>query len=117
MEYSFIEENQKRLAEGYRYATNLLDEHGLSYIPADGGHFLLVDARSKNSHIRTFADEKKVWKCLLESGVYIGLGQVFHTRVPGFYRLTFSLKPDKLAQGIRKLVTALERNVAQADQK
>ncbi|KAI9274573.1 pyridoxal phosphate-dependent transferase, partial [Phascolomyces articulosus] len=103
---SFFSINQRRMADAYAYATSLLIKHGLNYIPSEAGHFLVVDATS-HPKIHTIDDEKAVFVALLEQGVYIAPGHIFHTRKPGYFRLTFTLDRQKLEIGITKLAQVL----------
>ncbi|KAI9493257.1 pyridoxal phosphate-dependent transferase [Zychaea mexicana] len=105
---SFFATNQRRIADAYKCATSLLDKHGLNYIPSQAGHFLMVDATS-HPKISTVDDEKAVFFALLEQGVYIAPGHIFHTRKPGYFRLTFTLDRQKLETGLSKLAKVLQQ--------
>lgn len=88
--------------------TELLEQHDIRYVHAHGGHFLFLDARSFLRYSITIEDEKRIWKALLDGGVYVTPGHVFHTRSFGYFRLTFSQRKEKLEKGLQKLIDVLE---------
>lgn len=109
----FLATNRQRLASAYKVAIDELVRHGLDFIPANAGHFVTVDARAllkkkKNGASLTIQDERWLWKNLLERGVYIASGHVFHTRSPGVFRVTFTIQEEKLRKGIAILAQVLQ---------
>lgn len=108
----FLATNKQRLASAYKVAIDELVRHGLDFIPANAGHFVTVDARAllkkKIGASLTIQDERCLWKTLLERGVYIASGHVFHTRSPGIFRVTFTIEEEKLRKGIAILAQALQ---------
>lgn len=109
----FLATNKRRLANAYKVAVDALKHHGLEFIPANAGHFITVDARSllkerNNGPSPTIEDERWLWKTLLDRGVYIAAGHVFHTRYPGIFRVTFTIEEEKLRKGIAILAQVLQ---------
>lgn len=110
--YSFIAMNRQRLADSYLRTTKLLRYHDIRFHSAEGSHFLLIDARSilekrNNGRSVSIVDETNIWRALMANGIYIAPGHVFHTRRPGYFRLTFAQIWDKLENGINKLAALL----------
>lgn len=109
----FLATNKRRLANAYKVAVDALKHHGLEFIPANAGHFITVDARAllkerNNGASPTIEDERWLWKTLLDRGVYIAAGHVFHTRYPGIFRVTFTIEEKKLRKGIAILAQVLQ---------
>ncbi|KAF8985539.1 hypothetical protein BGZ46_003828 [Entomortierella lignicola] len=107
----FTKTNQARLAESYTVAVDILREHNIPFIPAQGGHFLWMDlsqfippsyaaAASAGEH----EIEYKLWYEMLDQGVYVNPGDAFTERKVGFYRLTFSLPPHVLREGLERMI-------------
>ena len=109
----FLATNKRRLALAYKVAVDELERHGLNFVPANAGHFITVDARAllekkNNGAPPTIEDERWLWKTLLDRGVYIAAGHVFHTRYPGVFRVTFTIEEEKLRKGIAILAQVLQ---------
>ncbi|KAG0051855.1 hypothetical protein BGZ83_003256 [Gryganskiella cystojenkinii] len=111
----FTSTNQKRLAESYSFAVDLLRKHKIPFIPAQGGHFLWIDlrqfippsfrvaAQSGDRHA-----EYLLWRAMLKEGVYVNLGEAFTERKVGFFRLTFSVPIWMLDLGLKRMLRALQ---------
>ncbi|KAI7851044.1 pyridoxal phosphate-dependent transferase [Circinella umbellata] len=105
---SFFTINRRRIADAYTFATNLLEKNGINYIPSEAGHFLMIDVTS-HPKINSLEDEKALFVALLKEDVYLAPGHIFHTRKPGYFRLTFTLDRQKIETGINKFIKALEQ--------
>ncbi|CEQ41537.1 SPOSA6832_03261, partial [Sporobolomyces salmonicolor] len=119
----YLEENQKRLAKGYRYLAAWLKVQGLPFRPANAGHFVLVDFRE---HAKKMA--KKVGKAVgeegmegptteqevalldkfVDAGVYLGPGFSYAVPQPGFFRMTFSIRRKELSIGLARIEKVCE---------
>ncbi|KAF9579015.1 hypothetical protein BGW38_004911 [Lunasporangiospora selenospora] len=80
----FMRTNQKRLAQSYMVAATVLREHGIPFIPAQGGHFLWMDLRQFfPEHLAQAAKagergpEYVLWHAMLEEGVLLNPGEMF----------------------------------------
>jgi aspartate/methionine/tyrosine aminotransferase len=109
--FSFLAENQKRLAENYQKTIRFLDENALEYIPSQAGPFLLLNigSRFKKVHQRqmTFEDEDILRKKMISNGVYMVPGLAFHCPQPGYFRLTFALTWEELETGLLLVLKTL----------
>lgn len=100
------------MAESYKRTTDFFAKHEIEYIPTQAGPFIVIDLRPtfKRSHGKemTKADEKTIWSNMLQHGVYIAPGSVFHLDIPGFYRVTFALPWEVLEKGLEIIVKSLK---------
>ncbi|KAI8378857.1 pyridoxal phosphate-dependent transferase [Choanephora cucurbitarum] len=107
----YLARNREALAISYVRTTEFLNEHQIGYIEAEAGMFFLVDTRSiirkKYHREATIEDEKKIWRNLIDAGVYLAPGYAFHVEPPGFFRLTFSLEWEPLSRGLNAIVQVL----------
>ncbi|GAA5960855.1 hypothetical protein JCM3765_000844 [Sporobolomyces pararoseus] len=108
----YLEENQRRLGEGYKFLTRWLKEQEISFRESNAGHFLLADfsdivrkvsvkGRDAGEAITT-ENEVELLNRLVDGGVYLGPGFSYAVTKPGYFRMTFSISP-------RELVLALSR--------
>ncbi|KAF9412043.1 hypothetical protein BGZ94_001163, partial [Podila epigama] len=113
---SFTQTNQDRLAESYTFAVNMLREHGIPYVPAQGGHFLWADFRkfipqslvaSANEGDRKA--EHLLWRAMIDHGVYVNLGEAFSESKVGFFRITFAVPVPMLRLGFERMFEACRR--------
>lgn len=109
---SYLDSNRKALAESYQLTTDFFTEHNIDYIPTEAGPFLMIDLRSsfKRSHGQelTREDEQTLWHNMMQHGVYIAPGSVFHLETPGLYRVTFALPWEILEKGLNMIVDSLD---------
>lgn len=103
----FLEKNQCKLREAYEYATTWFNFHGLPYIPACAGHFVMVDLRPVLSDIDRYGvllgvtpehsmreREAALSAFLLSHKVTIKPGSGCHALESGWFRFTFSVRRD-----------------------
>ncbi|KAF9116444.1 hypothetical protein BGX27_002476 [Mortierella sp. AM989] len=117
----FAKTNQARLAESYTLAVDTLREHNIPYIPAQGGHFLWVDLRQyipQSFAAAASAGERKIernlWNAMLDEGVFLNPGEVFTENKVGFFRLTFSVPPAMLRQGLERMIKGCQATLMMA---
>jgi DNA-binding transcriptional MocR family regulator len=95
----------------YLKATKVLNDNQLDYIPSVAGHFIFLNLgktfESIHGRKMTFEDENELKKKLLCNGVYIVPGYAFHCHQPGFFRLTFSVLPEDLEDGLMIILGSL----------
>ncbi|GAN10347.1 aminotransferase [Mucor ambiguus] len=108
----YLQENRQMLAEAYTKTTQFLTKHNIDFIPGEAGPFLMIDVRSiirrKRNRKATFEDETQLWHNMITHGVYLAMSSVFHTRDPGFFRLTFALPWETLEHGLNLVLKSLE---------
>jgi 1-aminocyclopropane-1-carboxylate synthase len=103
----YLLENRQALAVSYTKTTEFLKSHSIRYIAGQAGPFLLVDIRSKLLSSPLESD-KLLWHKMLDGGVYLAPGFVFHIKEPGFFRLTFALPWEDLQAGLNRFINALK---------
>ncbi|KAI8363515.1 pyridoxal phosphate-dependent transferase [Mortierella sp. GBAus27b] len=111
----FVKKNQKRLAKSYTVAVDTLRAHNIPFLPAQGGHFIWVDLRqyipppllhlAEAGHREA---EYRLFKTMVDEGVYVNLGEAFAMRKVGFFRLTFSVPVPVLKIGLERLIRACQ---------
>ncbi len=100
----YLATNRKRLGEAYRRVTEVLDEYGIEYIPAEAGFFFLVDVRPLMDEI-SWEGEARLWRRLFdEVNINLTPGDACHNGEPGFMRLVFTSVPtDAAVEGVHRL--------------
>ncbi|GAA5891126.1 hypothetical protein JCM5296_004900 [Sporobolomyces johnsonii] len=112
---AYLELNRARLAGAYRTATAFLDSHGIAYRPSNAGHFIWIDlrrflpARSEAGEVLEdgVAREEELANRFLRHGVNVARGTAYSHAIPGFFRLTFTLRPDYFKVGLERFEQAL----------
>ncbi|GAA5956944.1 hypothetical protein JCM21900_006714 [Sporobolomyces salmonicolor] len=112
---TYLELNRARLAGAYRTATAFLDLHGIAYRPSNAGHFIWIDlrrflpARSEAGEVLEggVAREEELANRFLRHGVNVARGTAYSHPIPGFFRLTFTLRPDYFKVGLKRFEQAL----------
>ncbi|KAG0658669.1 hypothetical protein C6P46_005665 [Rhodotorula mucilaginosa] len=111
---TYLALNKARLGEAYRRATAFLQKHDIPYRPAHAGHFVWIDLRrylpesdEEGTPLVGEAErEVELVKRFLAHGINLGRGVAYDGK-PGFFRLTFTLRPEYFDTGIRRLEAAL----------
>ena len=80
-----------------------LDAARVDYVRPSGAFYLMVDVSSAGDDV-DFA-----WRLLEEEHVAVVPGKAFGPTGAGYVRLSLSVAPDALAEGIERMVTLLER--------
>lgn len=112
-----------RLTEGsYAFTTAFLEQQGIPYYKgSNAGSFLWIDLRqyilggAEIQELQRGAAASEVFEkreavldeALLRHGVAIARGSIFFTEELGWFRLTFTLPKEELAEGLRRLASAL----------
>ena len=117
---AYLTTNVSRMQDAYARMTSWLDQHRIPYVPAAAGHYLWADLRRflPNDPAR-FADdaerETQLWLDLLDGGVYLAPGSFCASAadaplspadsspVHGHFRITFTVHPACLEEGLRRL--------------
>ncbi|KAK0565889.1 hypothetical protein OC844_000997 [Tilletia horrida] len=114
----FVATNRARLSASYETIKSWLQHHGIRYQPANAGHFVMVDftpllptVDKDGKKITDLRDaDTMLWAKALEHKVAITPGSNYAYPRPGVFRVTFSLLPQALAEGLRRLELVLGLN-------
>ncbi|GAW14670.1 hypothetical protein ANO14919_040730 [Xylariales sp. No.14919] len=95
-----------RLAEAYKSLTDWLKQRGIPYIPANMGCFVFARI-APNAH--SWEDEAAFIQAWKNAGVSVSPGRGYHVpeNAKGWARINFALKPDDLAEALRRLNSSL----------
>lgn len=98
------------LRDANRRLTELLDDGGVPYVPAEAGVFTVLDLRSYLAG-QTWEAERALWLRILdEAGVNLTPGAACHNGEPGFMRLCYAGQATPTVEiGVERLVRALAR--------
>lgn len=98
----YLKENRRRLALAYEHSIKFFEHHGISYWNSNAGFFLMINLR-KYCGITDDMDEQtargkeaKFVDKLIDGGVLISPGTIYHFPSPGWFRFTFSQDPKTL---------------------
>jgi len=89
--------NQSRLAEAYAIITGFFNRLNVQYYPASAGVYVWAKL---SQDINTWEAEAELAAQLSERNVAISSGRSYSSAEPGWYRLTFALKPKDLEEGL-----------------
>lgn len=118
----FIEQNQLKLRVAYEHITSWLKFHGIPYVPASAGHFLMVDFRAVLSNMDKYASilpitedknmverESALNAFWMQHKVMPTPGASEHAE-PGWFRFTFSIRRDYIDVALRRIEVAMKWN-------
>ncbi|CAD6912890.1 unnamed protein product [Tilletia controversa] len=111
----FVATNRARLTSSYETIKSWLLHHKLSYSPSNAGHFVMVDFTpllpkidKDGKAVEDLRDaDTLLWAKALEHKVAITPGSNYNYPRPGVFRVTFSLLPTALNEGLRRLELVL----------
>lgn len=100
----YLVQMRERLREIYAGVTAALEAHGLAYIPAEAGIFLLCDLRRFLSE-PTWEAEHRLWRRIVdEANVNLTPGSACRIGEPGFFRLCYAATPaEAVFEGIARI--------------
>ncbi|KAK0568800.1 hypothetical protein OC861_001577 [Tilletia horrida] len=112
---SFVATNRQRLTAAYETIKSWAQHHKLKYHPSNAGHFIMLDL---SDHVPRVDPEGQpvnnandadtlLWAKALEHKISITPGSNYMYPTAGVFRVTFSLLPDALHEGLRRLETVL----------
>ncbi|GAA5836757.1 hypothetical protein JCM3766R1_006255 [Sporobolomyces carnicolor] len=113
---TYVAMNRARLAAAYQSAAAFLDRWRIPYRPSSAGHFVFCDltrflperAYEDGRHLESGVErEEELAKVFLRHGINVARGAAYSYPVPGFFRLTFTLRPDYFAIGLARFERAL----------
>ncbi|GAA5873855.1 hypothetical protein JCM16303_002611 [Sporobolomyces ruberrimus] len=108
--------NRSRLSQAYSNATEFLEKWRIPYRPSNAGHFVWIDLRrylperswETGQYLENgFEREEELAKHFLRNGINVGRGAAYSYPIPGFFRLTFTLRPDYCKIGLARFEQAL----------
>ncbi|KAJ1982039.1 hypothetical protein H4R33_005114 [Dimargaris cristalligena] len=118
----FIQGNRRSLAQAYLHMARFLKRQNIPFIPSRAGHFIWVNLRrfccsegqsdgpgnedEKEEEV-TMAAADALFDRILDAGVYIAPGIVFHTHEPGWFRISFAAPQSEVDVGLTRLLKAL----------
>ncbi|KAI9792514.1 MAG: hypothetical protein M1816_002034 [Peltula sp. TS41687] len=97
--------NSERLGEAYKMVTSFFKRHGIEYIPANAGLFILAKLAPE---AKTWEDEAKTVKTLNDAGVLVSPGKTIHVSEKGWVRMIFAVDPSVLKEALRRIETGLQ---------
>ncbi|ORY02342.1 PLP-dependent transferase, partial [Basidiobolus meristosporus CBS 931.73] len=107
----FVEENKRRLLQSYQRLSGFCDEHSILYQPCSAGHFVWFDFRREVELLRLSGDtedaEVLLWNAFISNGVYTAFGGAFHSEVPGYFRITFTVPWEILEIGLSRMFAVI----------
>ncbi|OJD30970.1 1-aminocyclopropane-1-carboxylate synthase [Diplodia corticola] len=101
----FIGLNRSRLSSAYESMATFLRAHNIRYIPANAGIYVWAKLSSK---VTNWEQEAKLTELLAEKKVAVSAGKSYAAAEPGWYRLSFALKPEQLERGLERLGEGIE---------
>jgi len=104
----FITTMSSGLRDAYGRLTGLLDDGGVSSVPAEAGVFTVLDLRPYLTE-QTWDAERELWLRILDKArVNLTPGSACHNGEPGFFRLCYAgLPTETIEVGVRRLLDAL----------
>ncbi|GAA5826939.1 hypothetical protein JCM5353_004772 [Sporobolomyces roseus] len=113
---TYLEMNRSRLAQAYQHAISFLEQHEILYRPSNAGHFVWIDLRrylperaaEDGRYLESGVErEEELAKHFLRNGINVARGSAYSYPIPGFFRLTFTLRPDYFKIGLKRFESAL----------
>jgi DNA-binding transcriptional MocR family regulator len=101
-----LSNQQTRLLASYNVLVGFLKRHGIEYIPATAGLFLMVRLSTDSTSLEK---ELAMASKFEEYGLILGCGYNYHmgeTRF-GYFRITFAVPRERLELGLCRLALAL----------
>jgi len=96
-----------RPGEARHTVEEVLDAHGIPYVPGSAAFFVLVDLGSWPEE-PTWEAEHALWRRLLDANVNLTPGSAIRAAEPGVFRLCFASVPgDVLRVGLERIVATL----------
>jgi aspartate/methionine/tyrosine aminotransferase len=105
---SYIVQMQARLRSIYTLVRSALDRHGIAFIPAEAGFFVICDLRPWLDE-PSFAGEDRLWRRIVDdANVNLTPGAACRIVEPGWFRLCFaSVAPAAVLAAIDRIAVVL----------
>uniref|UniRef100_A0A8C9P0D4 Aminotransferase class I/classII large domain-containing protein n=1 Tax=Spermophilus dauricus TaxID=99837 RepID=A0A8C9P0D4_SPEDA len=104
----YLPENLARLKAAHTYVSEELRALGVPFLSRGAGLFIWVDLR-KYLRKATFEEERLLWRRFLDNKVLLLFGKAFECKEPGWFRVVFSDRPQRLRLGEQPPVLPLAR--------
>ncbi|KAL1786187.1 exostosin-2 isoform X1 [Sigmodon hispidus] len=91
----YLPENHARLKAAHTYVSEELRALGIPFVSGGAGFFIWVDLR-KYLPRGTFEEEELLWRQFLDNKVLLSSGKAFQCKEPGWFRVVFSDKENRL---------------------
>ena len=106
----YVTTMRTRLSAAYASATDVLETHGIGYVEADAGLFVLADLRPWLPEA-TWEGEDALWRSILEhTGVNLTPGSACHVVEPGFVRICYATRdPAEVVEALERVAGFLTR--------
>ncbi|XP_058439435.1 1-aminocyclopropane-1-carboxylate synthase-like protein 1 isoform X2 [Marmota monax] len=105
----YLPENLARLKAAHTYVSEELRALGVPFLNRGAGFFIWVDLR-KYLRKATFEEETLLWRRFLDNKVLLSFGKAFECKEPGWFRVVFSDRPQRLRLGMQRVRQVLESN-------
>ncbi|KAM4845481.1 1-aminocyclopropane-1-carboxylate synthase-like protein 1 isoform 1-T3 [Thomomys bottae] len=103
----YLPENHARLKAAHTYVSEELQALGIPFLSRGAGFFIWIDLR-KYLHKATFEEEMLLWRRFLDNKVLLSLGKAFECKEPGWFRVIFSDKAQRLRLGMQRIQQVLQ---------
>ncbi|XP_012977952.1 1-aminocyclopropane-1-carboxylate synthase-like protein 1 isoform X1 [Mesocricetus auratus] len=103
----YLPENHARLKAAHTYVSEELRALGIPFVSRGAGFFIWVDLR-KYLRQGTFEEEVLLWRRFLDNKVLLSFGKAFECKEPGWFRIVFSDKENRLCLGMQRVRQVLE---------
>ncbi|KAG8125973.1 hypothetical protein E2320_021085, partial [Naja naja] len=103
----YLRTNHERLKAAHTFVTDELKTLGVPFLNRNAGFFVWIDFR-KYLRKRTLEEEMLLWKRFLDKKVLLTPGTSFECNEPGWFRIVFADKMNRLRLGMQKICEVLE---------
>ncbi|XP_062823985.1 1-aminocyclopropane-1-carboxylate synthase-like protein 1 isoform X1 [Anolis carolinensis] len=103
----FLRANHERLKAAHTFVTDELKTLGLPFLNRNAGFFVWIDFR-KYLRKGTFEEEMRLWRRFLSNKVLLCHGKGFECSEPGWFRIIFADKIQRLQLGMQRICEVLE---------
>ncbi|XP_058017688.1 probable inactive 1-aminocyclopropane-1-carboxylate synthase-like protein 2 [Ahaetulla prasina] len=103
----YLRTNHERLKAAHTFVTDELKTLGIPFLNRNAGFFIWMDFR-KYLRKRTFEEEMLLWKRFLDKKLLLSPGISFECNEPGWFRIIFADKINRLRLGMQRICEVLE---------
>ncbi|KAM3855871.1 1-aminocyclopropane-1-carboxylate synthase-like protein 1 [Vipera latastei] len=103
----YLRTNHERLKAAHTFVTDELKTLGIPFLNRNAGFFIWVDFR-KYLRKKTFEEEMLLWRRFLDKKILLSPGSSFKCNEPGWFRIIFADKMNRLQLGLQRICEVLE---------
>ncbi|XP_015687198.1 1-aminocyclopropane-1-carboxylate synthase-like protein 1 [Protobothrops mucrosquamatus] len=103
----YLRTNHERLKAAHTFVTDELKTLGIPFLNRNAGFFIWVDFR-KYLRKKTFEEEMLLWRRFLDKKILLSPGNSFECNEPGWFRIIFADKMNRLRLGMQRICEVLE---------